>query len=296
MILDLALPDGSGLELLPYLGSLDPATPVLIFSAHEVDAAIADRVASVLVKSQTSNRELLERIRSALGAGVRAAGCRGPQAKDVRRKDCKDGSFALALLAVLYRPFHLPSVQHHPVPPRALGLVEGGVGGLHEIPGAGAGRVDGDAAAQGGGHLAAAGGQAQAGEALADLVEHPQGGGAVGVGEEDGELVAAVAAEHVGAAEALPQQPGEALQQAVARRVAEGVVDRLEAVEVDHRVRHLPLLPVGAGDLDLDLLLEVAVVEQAGQAVVGDAASPGDGRAGRGPPRRPPGGRARSAW
>ena len=68
VILDLALPDGSGLELLPYLGSLDPATPVLIFSAHEVDAAVADRVASVLVKSQTSNRELLERIRSALNS------------------------------------------------------------------------------------------------------------------------------------------------------------------------------------------------------------------------------------
>jgi PAS domain S-box-containing protein len=68
VILDLALPDGSGLELLPYLGSLDPATPVLIFSAHEVDAAVADRVASVLVKSQTSNRELLERIRVALNS------------------------------------------------------------------------------------------------------------------------------------------------------------------------------------------------------------------------------------
>jgi PAS domain S-box-containing protein len=68
VILDLALPDGSGLELLPYLGSLDPATPVLIFSAHEVDAAVADRVASVLVKSQTSNRELLERIRAALNS------------------------------------------------------------------------------------------------------------------------------------------------------------------------------------------------------------------------------------
>jgi PAS domain S-box-containing protein len=66
VILDLSLPDGSGLELLPFLGSLDPATPVLIFSAHEVDAAVADRVASVLVKSQTSNRELLERIRAAL--------------------------------------------------------------------------------------------------------------------------------------------------------------------------------------------------------------------------------------
>ena len=67
VILDLALPDGSGLELLPELGSLDPPTPVLIFSAHEVDKTVAGRVASVLVKSQTSNRELLERIRSALG-------------------------------------------------------------------------------------------------------------------------------------------------------------------------------------------------------------------------------------
>jgi len=68
VILDLALPDGSGLELLPFLGNLDPPTPVLIFSAHEVDSSVAGRVASVLIKSQTSNRELLERIRSALGS------------------------------------------------------------------------------------------------------------------------------------------------------------------------------------------------------------------------------------
>ena len=72
VILDLALPDGSGLDLLPLLGSLDPSTPVLIFSAHEVDAAVADRVASVLVKSQTSNRELLEGIRTALGRAWQA--------------------------------------------------------------------------------------------------------------------------------------------------------------------------------------------------------------------------------
>jgi PAS domain S-box-containing protein len=72
VILDLALPDGSGVELLPALGSLDPPTPVLIFSAHEVDQAVAGRVAAVLVKSQTSNRELLERIRSALQGSSRA--------------------------------------------------------------------------------------------------------------------------------------------------------------------------------------------------------------------------------
>src|SRR5436853_7154934 len=36
VILDLALPDGSGMELLPLLGSLTPPTPELIFSAPEV--------------------------------------------------------------------------------------------------------------------------------------------------------------------------------------------------------------------------------------------------------------------
>jgi len=68
VILDLALPDGSGMDLLPLLGSLTPPLPVLIFSAHEVDGAVADRVASVLVKSQTSNRMLLETIRAVLAS------------------------------------------------------------------------------------------------------------------------------------------------------------------------------------------------------------------------------------
>ena len=68
VILDLALPDGSGMDLLSLLGSLTPPTPVLIFSAHEVDGEVADRVVSVLVKSQTSNRRLLETIRSVLAA------------------------------------------------------------------------------------------------------------------------------------------------------------------------------------------------------------------------------------
>ncbi len=68
VILDLALPDGSGLDRLTLLGNLTPPTPVLIFSAHEVDGEVASRAASVLVKSQTSNRELLETIRSVLAA------------------------------------------------------------------------------------------------------------------------------------------------------------------------------------------------------------------------------------
>jgi PAS domain S-box-containing protein len=66
VILDLALPDGSGLDLLPLLGSVEPPTPVIVFSAHEVDEQTSGRVASVLVKSRTSNPQLLERIRVVL--------------------------------------------------------------------------------------------------------------------------------------------------------------------------------------------------------------------------------------
>jgi len=70
VILDIALPDGSGLDLLPLLSALTPPTPVLIFSAHEVDGPIAGRVASVLIKSRTSDRQLLEKIHALLSAGA----------------------------------------------------------------------------------------------------------------------------------------------------------------------------------------------------------------------------------
>jgi PAS domain S-box-containing protein len=67
VILDLVLLDGSGLELLPLLGSVAPPTPVILFSAHEVSEEVSRQVASVLVKSQTSNRQLLETVQVSLG-------------------------------------------------------------------------------------------------------------------------------------------------------------------------------------------------------------------------------------
>ena len=60
----------------------------------------------------------------------------------------------------------------------------------------------------------------EAGEAFTDVFEHPAGGGAVGVGEDHGELVSPVAADHVRAAEALLQEHGEVSEQPVAGRVA----------------------------------------------------------------------------
>lgn len=68
IILDVGLPDGSGLELLSLLHNpARPPIPVIIFSAREVSWEVAQRVAAVLVKSRTSNKELLETIKSYIG-------------------------------------------------------------------------------------------------------------------------------------------------------------------------------------------------------------------------------------
>lgn len=67
VILDLELPDGSGLSLLPVVGSFQPPVPVVIFSAHEHEHSLADEVAAALVKSRTTNHELVATIRGILG-------------------------------------------------------------------------------------------------------------------------------------------------------------------------------------------------------------------------------------
>jgi PAS domain S-box-containing protein len=64
VILDLALGDGSGLSLLPELNDAEGLPiPVLIFSAHDADGAVLDRVAAVMTKSRTTLPSLAEAVR-----------------------------------------------------------------------------------------------------------------------------------------------------------------------------------------------------------------------------------------
>ena len=68
VILDLTLPDGNGEELLPLLrhrtgGSI----PVVVFSASEMEADLAESVSKALVKSLTSNEQLLDSILQHIG-------------------------------------------------------------------------------------------------------------------------------------------------------------------------------------------------------------------------------------
>ena len=70
--------------------------------------------------------------------------------------------------------------------------------------------------------------------AAADALDEPRGLVGVGLRREHAELVAALADDRVLVAHGRAQRVGDLAQQLVADRVAERVVDGLEAVEVEH--------------------------------------------------------------
>lgn len=67
IILDIVMPDGSGLELLPELNSATPPIPVLVLSAHEVSKEVVRQVGAALMKSRTDNVQLLATIKRMVG-------------------------------------------------------------------------------------------------------------------------------------------------------------------------------------------------------------------------------------
>jgi len=68
VIIDLSLPDGSGLELLSMTNQHDPPIPVVIFSAEEMRQGLTHNIAGTLVKTRASNAELLQTIQSIVQA------------------------------------------------------------------------------------------------------------------------------------------------------------------------------------------------------------------------------------
>ncbi|PHK93143.1 hybrid sensor histidine kinase/response regulator [Pseudoroseomonas rhizosphaerae] len=68
VIIDLGLPDGSGLDLIQDIRAMDRPPPVLVFSATDADHRTAREVAGTLVKSRTENGVLHDTIRHLMDA------------------------------------------------------------------------------------------------------------------------------------------------------------------------------------------------------------------------------------
>ncbi len=70
VLLDLGLPDGSGWELLQLINRMTPRPRVVIFSAHDAGADRGQNADLYLVKSQTSDQQLVDTIRGAFNAAA----------------------------------------------------------------------------------------------------------------------------------------------------------------------------------------------------------------------------------
>jgi len=64
ILLDIGLPDGSGLDLIESIGKLASSPQVLIFSADEIKTSQNKDVAGSLGKSSTTNEELVSNIQT----------------------------------------------------------------------------------------------------------------------------------------------------------------------------------------------------------------------------------------
>ncbi|MDP1567325.1 MAG: ATP-binding protein, partial [Polaromonas sp.] len=70
VLLDLALGESSGWDLLADIEAMTPPPPVVVFSAQDVDRQRHAQVAAVLLKAQTSNEELLQTLQRVLGESL----------------------------------------------------------------------------------------------------------------------------------------------------------------------------------------------------------------------------------
>lgn len=66
VLLDIGLPDGSGLDILPLLQDDEHQIPVVIFSAQDAPEGTASKMVVTLVKSKTNNEHLMKQIKHAI--------------------------------------------------------------------------------------------------------------------------------------------------------------------------------------------------------------------------------------
>ena len=78
VVLDIGLPDGDGLSLLPVLRDRDDgAIPVAILTAAEIPDSVVPDVAVAMVKSRLSEADMVEAILRSIATGETPSGVTG---------------------------------------------------------------------------------------------------------------------------------------------------------------------------------------------------------------------------
>src|SRR5690606_24760378 len=217
------------------------------------------RAATSATTARDRPTRVIQRVRWVMFTPYRSGRCKGRILLCRRRRR--------GVLMTVMRTPHATAVA-----PRVLGAVQRLVATGHQAP-----RVvlalqvgGGDADAQGQATKRAARvRQGQFGETPMDARGQVLGALPAGVGQDDGELLAAVAAGHVALAlQAVVQQTGHLAQGVVAGQVAERVVVALEVVDIRQQQRQRCAEPAHAAPFGLQLLVEEAPVVQAGQPVL----------------------------
>ena len=257
-------------------GDLDPAASLAGSRPVPALVAVHERVHGVLPHLVGPGRAVLAGAEDGLhlvlhgGAGLvdgerrdEPGRLRLAQPDEVGEAAADGGQVALELR---HRAGDVVGVEAHPVAAAGLGAQQRGVGGPQH-PVAVLGRLGVGRDADGHRHV-------QVGvtgvehrhrdpDALGErlgLVQH-------GERKDHRELLATVAGEVVGLAGAAAQHACDRAQHVVSALVADGVVDRLEVVEVHHQQAEVLAVASGAFDLGLERFVEVAVVVDAGEAV-----------------------------
>jgi hypothetical protein len=109
--------------------------------------------------------------------------------------------------------------------------------------------------------------QGELGDRRPDALGDPEGGGDLGLGQQDRELLAAVAPGEVLSPHHAAQRGADARQHLVTRRMPVLVVDLLEVVEVEQQQRERHPRHRGLSERPLERVRDRPLVGQAGQAV-----------------------------
>ncbi len=154
---------------------------------------------------------------------------------------------------------------------RLLGLVHHPVGQGKEILGVGGmvrieGDADGDRGLDGRGSRNV-GVHPEHRDLLPDAVDNARGSGQIDLRKDKGEFVAPVAGHDVTLARPREEEGRHLLEVAVPDRVAEGVVDPLEVVEVDDADGEGGVVALGTAHLIIQKLPEDPLVEETGEGV-----------------------------